>query len=169
MVTAIAASLFLIRAEKFLRQRGHQGTKEEADAGVGSAFMPVVHCVVIGNDNLVYVCDLQGDRIQVFDKMGNFKSNIWLREEIASPTIGAPHGGSDFLPTGSRNTCTWTTGAMSRSRFSTMLAEKCSQALGDLVTRSVNLRAATLWRSIPKAMFIWPRPTGAAESKDSSQ
>jgi len=55
---------------------GHQGTKEEADAGVGGAFMQVVHCVVIGNDNLVYVCDRHGDRIQVSDKMGNFKNNI---------------------------------------------------------------------------------------------
>ena len=64
------------RAGKFLRQWGHQGTKEEADAGVGGAFMQVVHCVVIGNDNLVYVCDRHGDRIQVSDKMGNFKNNI---------------------------------------------------------------------------------------------
>ena len=45
------------RSGKFLRQWGHQGTKEEADAGAGGAFMQVVHCVVIGNDNLVYVCD----------------------------------------------------------------------------------------------------------------
>jgi DNA-binding beta-propeller fold protein YncE len=67
------------RDGKFLRQWGHQGTKAEADAGVGGAFMQVVHCVNIGNDGLVYVCDRQGDRVQVFDKMGNFKSNIWIR------------------------------------------------------------------------------------------
>jgi hypothetical protein len=169
MVTAIAASLFLIRAEKFLRQRGHQGTKEEADAGVGSAFMPVVHCVVIGNDNLVYVCDLQGDRIQVFDKMGNFKSNIWLKRGNSLPDNWGTTWWIGFSPDREQKYMYVDDGGMSRSRFSTMLAEKCSQALGDLVTRSVNLRAATLWRSIPKAMFIWPRPTGAAESKDSSQ
>ena len=33
------------RDGKFLRQWGHQGTKGEADAGVGGAFMQVVHCV----------------------------------------------------------------------------------------------------------------------------
>ncbi len=66
------------RNGKFLRQWGHQGTKAEAAAGVGGAFMKVVHCVVIGNDGLVYVCDRQGNRIQVFDKMGNFKRNIWI-------------------------------------------------------------------------------------------
>jgi hypothetical protein len=63
----------------FLRQWGHQGTKEEADAGNGGAFMQVVHCITLGNDGLVYVCDRQSDRIQVFDKMGNFKNNIWIK------------------------------------------------------------------------------------------
>ncbi len=73
------------RHGKFLRQWGHQGTKAEADAGVGGAFMRVVHCVVIGNDRLVYVCDRQSDRIQVFDKMGNFKNNIWIKRENNVP------------------------------------------------------------------------------------
>ena len=73
------------RSRKFLRQWGHQGTKEEADGGVGGAFMQVVHCVVIGNDNLVYVCDRQGDRIQVFDKMGSFKNNIWIKRGNSLP------------------------------------------------------------------------------------
>jgi DNA-binding beta-propeller fold protein YncE len=73
------------RAGKFLRQWGHQGTQEEANAGVGGAFMRVVHCVVIGNDGLVYVCDRQSDRIQVFDKMGTFKHNIWIKREKSLP------------------------------------------------------------------------------------
>jgi DNA-binding beta-propeller fold protein YncE len=73
------------RSGKFLRQWGHQGTKEEADAGVGGAFMRVVHCVAIGNDGLVYVCDRQSDRIQVFDKLGNFKHNIWIKRGSSFP------------------------------------------------------------------------------------
>src|SRR3984885_10454132 len=73
------------RDGKFLRQWGHQGTKEEADAGIGGAFMRVVHCVALGNDGLVYVCDRQGDRIQVFDKMGNFKKNIWIKRGRSLP------------------------------------------------------------------------------------
>jgi hypothetical protein len=73
------------REGTFLRQWGHQGTKEEADAGVGGAFMRVVHCVALGNDDLVYVCDRQSDRIQVFDKMGNFKKNIWIKRGRALP------------------------------------------------------------------------------------
>jgi hypothetical protein len=34
------------------------------------------HCVTIGNDGLVYVCDRADDRIQVFDKLGNLKRII---------------------------------------------------------------------------------------------
>src|SRR5271170_1402700 len=73
------------REGNFLRQWGHQGTKEEADAGGGGAFMQVVHCVALGNDGLVYVCDRQGDRIQVFDKMGNFKRSIWIKRGNSFP------------------------------------------------------------------------------------
>jgi DNA-binding beta-propeller fold protein YncE len=61
---------------KFLRQWGHQAYSEESAAGAPAAFMGVVHCVAIDNNGLVYVCDRQGNRIQVFDKMGNFKKNI---------------------------------------------------------------------------------------------
>ena len=34
---------------------------------------------------LVYVCDRQSDRIQVFDKMGNFKNNIWIKRGNSLP------------------------------------------------------------------------------------
>ena len=42
-----------------------------------------MHCVVIGNDGLVYVCDRLGDRVEVFDKMGNFKRNIVVQTKTA--------------------------------------------------------------------------------------
>jgi DNA-binding beta-propeller fold protein YncE len=67
------------KSGKFLRQWGRQGTKDESAAGDGGAFMGVVHCVVMDNSGLVYVCDRQGNRIQVFDKMGNFKKNVWIK------------------------------------------------------------------------------------------
>ena len=34
------------------------------------------HCVVGGNDNLIYVCDRADDRIEVFDKVGNLQRII---------------------------------------------------------------------------------------------
>ena len=36
---------------------------------VDPAFVNIVHCVVLGNDGMVYVCDRNGDRIQVFDRL----------------------------------------------------------------------------------------------------
>jgi hypothetical protein len=42
--------------------------------GAGDGGHP--HCVVIGNDQLVYVCDRQNDRIQVFTKTGQFQRVI---------------------------------------------------------------------------------------------
>jgi DNA-binding beta-propeller fold protein YncE len=82
------------RNGRFLRQWGLQRTKAEADAGASDVFMQIPHCVAIGNDGLVYVCDLRGDRIQIFDKMGNFQKNILIPYEERSeyhPRPGHPH------------------------------------------------------------------------------
>jgi DNA-binding beta-propeller fold protein YncE len=75
---------------KFLRQWGRQATKQETEAGEGGVFAQVVHCVAISNAGLVYVCDRQGDRIQVFDKMGKFQRNIWIR--TGTPTLPDARG-----------------------------------------------------------------------------
>ena len=75
---------------RFLRQWGRQATPEEMETGVGGAFAEVVHSVAISNAGLVYVGDRQGDRIQVFDKTGNFKRNIWVR--TGTPTLPDKRG-----------------------------------------------------------------------------
>ncbi|MEO8050681.1 MAG: hypothetical protein ABI833_09725 [Acidobacteriota bacterium] len=51
------------RAGKFLRQWQPEG-------------MRTVHCLSGANDGLVYICNRQQSRIQVYDKLGNFKKNI---------------------------------------------------------------------------------------------
>jgi sugar lactone lactonase YvrE len=38
--------------------------------------MQTVHCMTIANDGIVYVCNRQESRIQVYDKMGRFIKNI---------------------------------------------------------------------------------------------
>lgn len=75
---------------KFLRQWGRQATPEEMEAGVGGVFAEVVHSVELSRDGLVYVGDRQGDRVQVFDKQGNFKRNIWIR--TGTPTLPDKRG-----------------------------------------------------------------------------
>src|SRR5439155_8427430 len=56
----------------YLRQWGGVSTStthpEPGTFAAGDGGHP--HCVVLGNDSLVYVCDRANDRIQVFDKIG---------------------------------------------------------------------------------------------------
>jgi len=70
---------------KYLRQWGRAATKEESAAGAGGAFAGIVHCIVMDNAGLLYVCDRQGNRLQVFDKMGNFKKSIWVKTTEETP------------------------------------------------------------------------------------
>jgi len=79
------------RNGRFLRQWVLHRMKAEMDAGEGDEFMQVPHCVAIGNDGLVYVCDRRGDRVQVFDKMGTFQKDILVPYEKRSqngPRLG---------------------------------------------------------------------------------
>jgi len=78
------------KTAKFLRQWGRQATDEETRAGAPGVFAQLVHCIAIGNNGLVYVCDRQGDRVQVFDKAGKFQRNIWIR--TGTPTLPDPRG-----------------------------------------------------------------------------
>ncbi len=60
------------RDGKFLRQWLPEG-------------MQSVHCMIVANDGMVYVCNRQGSRIQVYDKMGNFRKNIEVPWEPLTP------------------------------------------------------------------------------------
>ena len=60
----------LDRDGKFLRQWPLHRTAAETDV------TPLPHCLRLSNDGLVYVCDRQADRIQVFDRTGSFVRNI---------------------------------------------------------------------------------------------
>jgi DNA-binding beta-propeller fold protein YncE len=62
-------------------QAGDEGSIGAYDpAGPPSQNFNTVHCVIISNDGLVYVCDRVNDRIQVFHKDGTF-----VREAIVDP------------------------------------------------------------------------------------
>ncbi len=64
------------RNGKFLRQWQPEG-------------MRTVHCMIVSTDGLVYVCNRQASRIQVYDKLGNFKKNI---ETPWTPYTAPPDG-----------------------------------------------------------------------------
>lgn len=76
----------------YLRQFGRQATKEETAAMTGGVFTQTVHQVALSHDNLLYVCDREGQRIQVFDKAGHFKQNITFpRRRADLPGYGEPY------------------------------------------------------------------------------
>jgi DNA-binding beta-propeller fold protein YncE len=50
--------------------------------------MQMVHCMSVSNDGLVYVCNREGARIQVYDKMGKFMKNIDVPD--TPPRDGTP-------------------------------------------------------------------------------
>jgi outer membrane protein assembly factor BamB len=58
---------------QYLRQWGSSGTGPGQFAPDGGGHP---HCVKLGNDGLVYVCDRQNSRIEIFDKLGNLKKVI---------------------------------------------------------------------------------------------
>ncbi len=74
------------RSGQFLRQWDLHRTEAET----GDAFVPVLHCVTMDNNGLVYVCDRRGHRIQVFDKMGNFQKYIPVEFEPMSKLPAGP-------------------------------------------------------------------------------
>ena len=76
----------LDRNGQFLRQWMLHRAEDEGD------ITPLPHCLRLSNDGLVYVCDRQADRIQVFDKMGNFIRNIDVGFEAATSTQGRSSG-----------------------------------------------------------------------------
>jgi DNA-binding beta-propeller fold protein YncE len=50
-------------------------------AALSRSFQNPVHCVRISNDGLVYVCDRNADRIQVFEKSGKFVTEFIIEPE----------------------------------------------------------------------------------------
>ncbi len=68
----------------FLRQWGRQATEAEMVAGTPGTFASTVHCIAMNNSGEVYVCDRFGDRIQVFNKMGDYLRSIHIGEKTHS-------------------------------------------------------------------------------------
>jgi DNA-binding beta-propeller fold protein YncE len=52
---------------------------------VGQQYRSPVHCVALSNDNLLYVCDRQSDRVQIFTPDGKFiKEQLFAKDTLAS-------------------------------------------------------------------------------------
>ena len=87
MVTGTNASWSSTGKGCYLSSNGAvSNARRRLTRGLAAYSSAPVHCVVIGNDGLVYVCDRLGDRVEVFDKMGNFKRNIRIQSKTAHRT-----------------------------------------------------------------------------------
>jgi DNA-binding beta-propeller fold protein YncE len=71
---------------QFLRQWPLHRSESERDIS------PLPHCLRLSNDDLVYVCDREADRIQVFDQSGSFIRNIDLTFEPYTSPAGRSSG-----------------------------------------------------------------------------
>ena len=76
----------LDRDGRFLRQWALRRTEAERN------LTQLPHCLRLSDDGLVYVCDRQADRIQVFDRMGTFIRNIDVPWQSVSPPEGRRSG-----------------------------------------------------------------------------
>lgn len=59
--------------------------------------MQTVHCLSVASDGLVYVCNRDGARLQVYDKQGNFKKNIeipWAPYTLPKDGVAKQSGGA---------------------------------------------------------------------------
>lgn len=74
------------RQGQYLRQWGSAGTAPGQFYPTGGGHP---HCVVLGNDSLLYVCDRSGNRVQVFDRTGNLKRAMYVIPPSTSVTGGA--------------------------------------------------------------------------------
>lgn len=57
----------------------------DPDAPVAQQFRTPVHCAVISNDDLVYVCDRVNNRLQIFKKDGTFVREVFIAKRTLGP------------------------------------------------------------------------------------
>jgi DNA-binding beta-propeller fold protein YncE len=58
-----------------------KATGYDPQAAPAQQWRHAVHCVMVSKDDFVYVCDRQGDRVQVFTKNGKFVKEAFIAKE----------------------------------------------------------------------------------------
>ena len=162
------------RTGQFLRQWDLHRTEAET----GDAFVPVLHCVAMDNNGLVYVCDRRGHRIQVFDKMGNFQKNIPVEFEQMSKLPPGPEHVPGALGSAVCDRFLARSGAevyvrgQSRQREDRYPRSRerasCFQVSAAWGSSQANLRTLISWRWIRRATFMspkWARESAFRNSK----
>jgi len=124
-------------------------------------FRNPVHCVERSNDGLIYVCDRQGDRVQVFRPDGTFV------KEGSTPrrrSLRAPPGTSRFQRIAAAVQCSWPTARTRRC------ASSCANPGGDFEFRRRRAPARQFYgvhsiATIRRATSTRPRRTRKARAE----
>ena len=130
--------------------------------------METVHCLTVARDGLVYVCNRQGSRIQVYDKMGNLKNSINVPWTAVTPPadgkvrrVAAPSSRSisPRIPLSGR--CSSSTRTTRRSKSSIVrAARRCQVSDVQAVSRASSISLTAL-RSIRRATSTLRRTAGS--------
>ena len=154
----------LDREGNFLRQWRLRRDPGEAD------IIELPHCIRVSDDGLVYVCDRRADRIQVFNRQGEFVRNISVGFSPMSDPAGRASGARGncrctrlFARTRNNTTYMSSTRTASWSTCSTATPAKnwrVSAPDPDAIRGSSNCPTASPW--IPAETFTSPNRKGGA-------
>jgi len=148
---------------KFLRQWGRQATDEETQAGAPGVFAEVVHCIAMSNAGLIYACDRQGNRVQVYQKDGTFVRNIPIPNATGKlPDKRGTAWWVAFSPDREQKFLYMMNGGTEQVHILDHASGRSCRASAAQATRSATSPTATRSRSIPRATSTWRRPTGDA-------
>lgn len=135
------------RSGKFIRQWA-PGDKRRGRGGCGWC----VHagCALCGHRQ-----HQQGDRIQVFDKMGSFKNNIWIKRGNGLPDNWGTTWWIGFSPDREQKYMYLDDGGDEQVKILDHASGEVPSSFGRPGHQigAVHLPMATPWRSIPKATF----------------
>ena len=96
----------------------------DPDQPLATQFRTPVHCVRVSRDGLVYVCDRNNNRIQVFQRDGSFVTEFRVEPRSAGCSDRSSTSASPRMR--SRHTCTWPMAPTARSTSSCAAPAKCS-------------------------------------------
>ena len=160
--------VFDVATGKYKRHWGAYGNKPSDEKmpaynpkGAPSKQFNTVHCAIVSNDGLVYVCDRVNDRIQVFHKDGTFVKEVFIDPNTY-------RSGSVWDLTFSRDPQqTYIYAANGVDEKINILLRSSLEVLtsfGDGGRGPGSSSASTTWRPIRRATSTPPRPTPARAS-----
>jgi hypothetical protein len=131
-------------------------------------FTEVVHCITMSNAGLLYVCDRQGNRVEVFEKSGKFVRNILIPNKSGKlPDHRGTAWWIAFSPDLAQRFMYAMDGGTEQVHTLDHASGKILSSFGRPGHQIGNALTAIRSQWTPKAASTWRRPVGAAASRSS--